>query len=417
MRKTLLVVGGGIEAVPGIQRAKEMGLYVIVSDANPQAPGFALADGCLIASTYDVEATVASARQYHRRVRRVDGVICIATDVPLTVASVAAALGLPGIPIEAARLAMDKLAMKRRFVKQGIPVPWFSPVENLNHLRKLASERGYPLVLKPVDSRGSRGVLRLTPGVDLEWAYHFSRSQSPTGRVMVEEFLTGPQISTESVLLDGEGFTPGFSDRNYEFLERFSPHIIENGGHQPSALPEEAQQEVAELAVRAGLALGIRTGVVKGDLVYTNEGPKVIEIAARLSGGWFSTNQITLATGVDLIGAAIKLALGEPVTAGELRPRYRKGVAIRYLFPPPGKVIWTSGVEKALTQPGVSVAMVTVGQGDIIGLPKNSNDTAGFVIATGDDRSQAIERALAALEYLKVEVDPYYECPGGCSPS
>jgi hypothetical protein len=110
--KTLLIISGGLEAVPGIQQAKNMGLHVVVSDMNPNAPGSKIADNFLIADTYNIDDTVAAALHYHKTVRPIDGVICIASDVPLTVASVAHRLGLPGISIETAKLASDKLAMK-----------------------------------------------------------------------------------------------------------------------------------------------------------------------------------------------------------------------------------------------------------------------------------------------------------------
>ncbi len=118
--KTLWIVSGSAEAVPGIQRAKEMGLYVIVSDGNPSAPGFAFSDESVIASTYDVKDTVSVAKRYHQTVRPIDGVLCIDSDVPLTVACIADALELPGISIETARLATDKLAMKQRFKENGL---------------------------------------------------------------------------------------------------------------------------------------------------------------------------------------------------------------------------------------------------------------------------------------------------------
>lgn len=144
-----------------------MGLYVIVSDINPNAPGFEIADDRVIADTYGIEDTIAAALHYHKTVRPVDGVMCIASDVPLTVASVAHALSLPGISIETAQLASDKLAMKDRFAEKGISIPWFCRVDSVTHLRRILSESGFPVVLKPVDSRGARGVLRLTAGFDL----------------------------------------------------------------------------------------------------------------------------------------------------------------------------------------------------------------------------------------------------------
>ncbi|HMB79419.1 MAG TPA: hypothetical protein VKI43_05110, partial [Vicinamibacterales bacterium] len=183
MKRTLWIVSGGAEAVPGIERARAMGLHVVVSDMNPSAPGFAVADDTVVANTYDVDETVAAASKYHKGTRPIDGIMCMAADVPLTVASVAAALNLPGIPVESARLAADKLAMKQAFARAGIPIPWYQAIASLDELRAAIAERGLPLVLKPVDGRGARGVLRLTGTTDVAWAFAHATSQSRSGGV------------------------------------------------------------------------------------------------------------------------------------------------------------------------------------------------------------------------------------------
>ncbi len=406
MSKTLLVISAGIEATPGIRIAREMGLHVVASDRDPAAPGFALADDRLVASTYDVEATLGAALEYHQRVRPIDGVIAIASDVPLTVATVAAELGLPGIPRESARLAQDKLAMKRRFSRDGVPTPWFSPVESEQALRRLARERGFPLVLKPVDSRGSRGVLRLTEEVDLGWAFALSRSYSPTGRVMLEQFLAGPQVSTESILVDGVAHTPGFADRNYELLARFAPHIIENGGQLPSALPPEVQARVRAVVQAAALSLGIRDGVVKGDIVVCDGEPFVVEIAARLSGGFLCTHEIPLSTGVPFVRHAIRVALGERPTAAELAPRAERGVAQRWIFPTPGRIQSISGIEQAKRMPGVEEVILRARPGDVVLRPTDSNAAIGVVMAVGATREEAVRRAESSAAAVRVLTEP-----------
>lgn len=401
--KTLWIVSGGIEAVPGIQRAKDIGLHVVVSDMNPNAPGFAVADDTIIANTYDIADTVAKAQNYHRSVRPIDGVICIAADVPLTVAGIAAELDLPGISIETARLASDKLAMKQRFSESNIPVPWFNSVESIDHLKDIIHSRGFPLILKPVDSRGARGVLKLDSKIDLPWAYQHSLQFSPSGRVMIEEYLEGPQISTESVLIEDRSYTPGFTDRNYELLDKFSPYMIENGGQQPSELTSEQQRSVSKLAEDAGRALGIKIGIAKGDIVLTKFGPKVIEIAARLSGGWFSTDQIPLATGVDLIGVAIRLALGEKVPENDMIPRYQKGVAIRYFFPKPGKVVEIKNVEKFKNISWVHKLGFFIKPGEIVEPVTNHTKRAGFVTTEGRDRDEAASRAVEVVKTIEIK--------------
>lgn len=405
MSKTLLIISGGVEALPAVELAKQQGFYVVVSDMNPDAPAFKVADDHLIASTYDVEETLDVARRYHNDVRRLDGVMCIASDVPLTVASVAAELDLPGIPVDAARLAMDKLAMKQKFASDGVPIPWFSQVHSYDHLRQLIAEQGLPLVIKPVDSRGSRGVLRLTNEVDLEWAYEASREHSPTDRVMLERFLAGPQVSTESLVVDGTAYTLGFSDRNYELLERYAPNIIENGGQLPSVLSDETQAAVKKLVESAAKSMGIRNGVVKGDIVVPDGVPHVIEMAARLSGGYFCTHEIPLNTGVDFVGAAIRQALGEVISPDELSPKFNRPVAQRYLLPGAGRIKTIAGGEAAASMPGVESLMITASPGDLMRTPTDSNCSAAMAIATGATREEAVSRANDAINALQVEME------------
>ncbi len=404
--KTLWIVSGGLEAVPGIKRAKEMNLHVVVSDSDQNAPGFLYADDRVIASTYDTDETVEAALRYHHNKRPIDGVISIAADVPLTVASVAAVLGLPGISIETASLSADKIAMKQHFADSNIPIPWFSPLGSAADLRSIADKRRFPLVIKPVDSRGARGVLKLGSDIDLEWAYNHSLQFSPTSRVMVEEYLEGLQISTESIIVNGRGFTPGFTDRNYEYIDDFAPYMIENGGQQPSVLSLDDRHAVAELAEQAGISIGISNGIAKGDMILTQDGPKVIEIAARLSGGWFSTDQVPLATGVDLVGAAIRLALGEEVSKKDLILQYQKGVAIRYFFPKPGKVVEINNAGIFKNAPWVHRLGFFVKPGDILELPTNHTKRAGFVITEGADREEAVARAKEVIKTVKIETVP-----------
>jgi biotin carboxylase len=406
LSRTLLIVGGGVQAVPGIRLAAGMGLHVVVADRDENAPGFAHAHDRLLASAYHPDETLAAARRYHRTVRPIDGVICLAVDAPVTVAVVARALGLPGLPLEAARRAVDKLAMKRKFSADDIPVPWFAPLERRADLDRVVAEEGFALVIKPVDSRGSRGVLKLDETVDLDWAYETALENSPSGRVMVERFMPGPQVSTESVVIDGRAYTLGFSDRNYELVARTAPYMIENGGELPSALPEETQGKVRALVEAAAASLGVTNGVVKGDIVVCDGRPHVIELAARLSGGYFCTHEIPLNTGVSIIAAVIRLALGETVSVQEVTARRNRPVVQRYIFPEPGRITAIERLDEARARPGVAEIIMSAGVGDVIAPPTFSGCTAGMVIATGETRDEAIENAVRAVDTIKVTTRP-----------
>jgi biotin carboxylase len=364
-----------------------------------------IADDRLVVSTYDIEATVAAATLYHREARPIHGVISIGVDVPRTVAAVAAALGLRGVPEEAAALSADKLAMKERFRRDGLEIPRFAPVESAIALKKILA-RGCDYVIKPVDSRGSRGVQRLIPGLDPALAFARAQQASPTGRVMVEAYLEGPQVSTESLVIGGKAYTPGFSDRNYEYLARFAPYFIENGGELPSRLPDSVQRAVCALIERAAESLGLADGPLKGDVVIHKDVPHLIEVATRLSGGFFCTLEIPLNTGVDFVGAVIDWALGEDVDPSRLAPRKRVPVVQRYAFLPQGRVRRIAGFDEARAVPGIEELVLYVKPGDIIRLPTDTTARAAMAIATGATRAEAESSARRALQRLVIDVEP-----------
>jgi biotin carboxylase len=129
----------------------------------------------------------------------------------------------------------------------------------------------------------------------------------------------------------------------------------------------------------------------------------VIELAARLSGGYFCTHEIPLNTGVNFVGHAIELALGQSPAERDLRPRFQQPVAQRYLFPDPGRVTAISGEQEVCRRPGIALCEVRVRVGDVIPATESHPARAGVVIATGDTREQAIDRAEAAIRDIRIE--------------
>ena len=400
MGKTLLVVSGGIEAVDAVKRAKEMGHYVVVSDSDYQAPAIAIADSCLIADVYGANETAAAAERFSRKIRKIDGVISVA-DAAITAATVSKRLGIPGLSLATAELASDKLAMQRRLSECGVAVPWSSEVETPQALQRIAVERGPNLVIKPVDGHGARGAQRVAQVADLNKAFLLARAHSSSERVMVEQLFDGPEVSTESIVIDGKCFTPGLSDRNYDDHERFAPFVVASGDDFPSQLPEALQSKVRDVVARAIAALGITHGTVKSDVVVHNGEATLIDLTPCLMGGSVCTQ---LHTGVDLVGAAINLALAEPVNAGELIPKHALSVVQRYAFPKAGEVVSVSGVEAARQIAGVSDVVVTAKAGDIIPSGGEEPPSAAMVLTTGASRDDALRAANDALACLKFAI-------------
>ena len=405
--KTLMIIGGGVEQIPAYLAAKRRGLHVVGTDMSSDAPGLSYADHRLHVSTRDSSATTLAAIAFNAS-HHIDGVMTIANDVPYTVACVANALGLPSISLDAAMCVSDKQLMKERFLENSVACPWFTEIDSVESFRSYINAKPSSVfVLKPVDGRGARGVLLIDSDTDLEWAYSESKRWGDCGRLILEEFIPGLQLSTESFIHQGICYTAASGERNYSRLAQFSPNIIEDGGTIPALIDEKLKTQIDELILNGAHALGIYEGIVKSDIVIDAVGrPMIIELAARLSGGWFATHQIPAATGVDLVEAVISYSLGDVIDPRSLIPTQNRATAIRYWFPPQGRVESIHGEKELQNTPGLLTYSFFRKIGDTQPEIKMHPDRFGYVIVTGDTREEAILRVNAALACIHIEVKP-----------
>ncbi|MFP4011158.1 MAG: ATP-grasp domain-containing protein, partial [Spirochaetaceae bacterium] len=290
---TILVLGAGIMQIPALETARRNGWRLIVADGNPDAPGRHLADAFHAVDLSDEEGLLELARDY-RNHGQLDGVFTAGTDFSTSVAYVAESLGLPGLDYESARNARDKFRMRRVLREAGVPAPAFVEVQGVVDLRA-DSLPTFPLVVKPVDNMGARGVRRVDTPAELEEAVPEALRFSRSGRVVVEEFISGPEFSIDALVVDGTLHLCGIADRHI----RFPPYFIEVGHTMPTERSEADQQRIAGVLEAAAQALGIRNGAAKGDIFLTDNGPMVGEVAARLSGGYMSGWTYPYSSGVE----------------------------------------------------------------------------------------------------------------------
>lgn len=395
--KHLMIIGGGIFQVPAIKTAKSMGLKVVVTDYNPESEGMLLADYPIEVSTRNINLTVNTAKQFHMSCP-LDGVMTVGTDASQTVAAVADALNLPGIPFEVAERATDKIKMRQVLQEKGVPVPQFRPVWTMDEGREAVSSMELPLVIKPCDNMGARGVRKIERPDDLIPAFREAKEASISGKLVIEEFMEGPELSLDALIDDDNIHITGVADR---IIER-SPYFVEVGHTLPSNLPEKQVQETIEVFKQAIRALGINTGAAKGDIKFTSDGPKIVEIAARLSGGWMSAYTYPLSSGVNLYRAAIQVALGE--SPDDLKPKTSLVAAERSLIPAPGKILSIRGVEEARKIKGVREIILMKEAGDWVEEPKSNMGKAGYVITVAKTREEAVRINDLARETIQIEV-------------
>ena len=331
--KTILFIGGGRETVPALDTARDLGVEVVVIDGDAVGCDAARAGyRCLQASTYDAQSCVAVAKLAESKGRKFDGVTSVGTDCAFTVAVVASELGLPGVPPSSALIASNKALLKSFLLEREIMTPLGATCMQLEDLDRALVTIGFPCILKPADSRGSRGVF-LVRNID-EARLHFPLTLrfSPTATALVEQYIDGLQYSSESVVVNGEPFTVGLSTRNYDFLEWTRPEIVEDGGSLPAALGEKLENQLAHDLARIAAGLSMQNGTIKGALVVKNGELLWIELAVRASGGYLATHGIPLSTGIDLVQAILKIAVGEPIEPAGLVAKSRQYVCQRYLF-------------------------------------------------------------------------------------
>ncbi len=412
MNKTLLLLGAGVEQLPAIHALRSADIRLVVVDGNAKAPGLAIADEPIALSAYDAERVAAAVLMCHRR-SPIHGILSVGVDAPRTVALIVERLRLPGPRPSTMRLAADKIELKRRLFEDEVPMAWFSEIETGTVLRALASVRGYPLVVKPADSRGARGVVHVTEDVDIEWAYRTALAHSPTKRVIVEELLPGPQVYTESAVIDGQVITLGFVDRVEADPTRFAPHVVDAGADMPSSLPPRTLDAISKLVAQASRSLGMTCGTLRSDIVVTPDGPRLIEVSPLLSGGFLATDLVPLSTGVDLVVLAAKLAMGERPDRGLFTARYQRGAAVRFLLPMPGVVSRIDGVETADRMAGVERVQLYVREGDRVEKITDAIRRGGYVIASGGTREDAVRSVEAACAAISIDVRPAADAAPG----
>jgi biotin carboxylase len=258
----------------------------------------------------------------------------------------------------------------------------------------------FPLVVKPVDNMGARGVKRVEDTTQLEEACRAALPLSRSSRVIIEEFMEGPEFSLDAVVHRGKATVCGVADR----LIRFSPSFVEMGHTMPTNVGTETVRALENVFIAGIQALGIDNGAAKGDIKLTARGPMVGEIAARLSGGYMSGWTFPLASGVEVTEAALNIAVGLP--PGDLSPRLRKVCAERALISIPGIVEEVRGADEARKVKGVEEVFLRIAPGDAVVFPSNNVQKCGNVLAVGETRDESEAAASRALGLFQIRLRP-----------
>jgi biotin carboxylase len=398
--KNILILGAGIEQCLAIKEAQSLGYQVIACDQSPDAPGISLANIGISVDIRNIDELIKISKQYD-----VNGVFCHAVEIPEVVAKVSEAIGTPSLSPQIAKICTDKKLRIEKLKQSGIPVADYESADNIKDLINLAENFGYPLILKPVDNAGSRGVQLVKNRSALMSAYKDAMTYTTNPLVLIEKFLIGPQVSTESIVYKGKIHTFGFADRNYSNDTFFSPYFIEDGINFPTILAKDLQEKILELVNKTINVLGVNFGAAKGDIIVHEGKPHIIEMASRTSGGWFGAGSIPKATGVNPLKPLLQMSVGDEPDLDALSSKWMLGCAQRYWIPRRSYTfLAASNLEIIPNMPGVEMFDTFFPPiGTRLNKAEHHAQRYAQVICTGNDREEAIKRAESAIKAIKIE--------------
>ena len=321
----LAVIGASYLQKPLVLKAREMGFETHVFAWEDGAVSKAVADHFYPVSITEVDEICAICRRI-----KPQGIASIGSDLAtVTVNRVAEKLGLIGNSLECTEVTTNKFMMRERLKDSSIPCPkyWLAG-KNGSDLD--VKPKDFPLIVKPVDRSGSRGVSLAKDRSELIDAIQAAREQSFSAQVIIEQFIEGREFSVESISWQGRHYILQFTDKE----TTGAPHYIEKAHHQPAELSVSQKESLARLTRKSLDCLMVKNGASHSEFKITASGEMyLIEVGARMGGDCIGSDLVRLSTGYDFVKGVIEVAVGkfeEPV----LTDIWHSG--IHYIFPAPG---------------------------------------------------------------------------------
>ncbi|MGI6094891.1 MAG: ATP-grasp domain-containing protein [Lachnospiraceae bacterium] len=391
--KKLMILGAGIYQVPLILQAKKMGLFTIVVSIDGNYPGFALADRVYKLNTRDLDAVLQAAQR-----EEIDGICTSGTDVAVrTIGYVCQKMGLSGISQRAAEIVTDKRAMKEAFAAHEVSTAAFRTAYSLEEARAAAEALGFPVVLKVVDSSGSRGILRVDHRDELADSYDEVRSYTQKPYILVEQCIEALEIGVDGFVQDGkvELLLP-----HDKFVYQVNGATVPVGHHFPFRGSQALLDEIRIQMERAVKAVGADHCPVNADVFVKGDKVWIIEMGGR-SGATCIPELISMHCGFNYYEKMIRAALGETVSfvTQPLRPCMAK-----LIFSNQDGVITRVDTEilKELHRQGVT-AQIDYEPGSKVCHLHNGTDRIGHVIVPVDDECVLEEMAEKLRRHIWID--------------
>ncbi|MFJ3794337.1 ATP-grasp domain-containing protein [Kitasatospora sp. NPDC090091] len=329
---------------------------------------------------------------------RFDAVLALQEMAQVAAAETAEALGLPGNPPEAVRRVRTKDACREALAAAGFRQPAVRLCADRPEAEDFLRASTGPWIVKPRDAMGSTGVSRVTGPADLPAAVALLPGEGP---FLVEEFVQGAEYSVEGLFLDGAPVVLAVTEK--EKVE--PPFFVEIGHILPAELPEATRQEIEQQVAQALTVLGLRSGGFHVELWLSPDGVVLGEVHGRFGGDWIHRMLAHAVPGLELYGLIYDDLLGRPLPdRAALRPV--RAAAVRFLTPPPGRVVAIDGWAEAAGHPDVLLADLAVAPGDTVRPLRTSGNRVGALVVGADTPDQARKLARELADSVRFTVEP-----------
>ena len=400
-KKRLMILGAGHNQVPIIKQAKQMGFETIAVSIAGDYPGFSIADKSYEIDVGEKEEILEVAMR-----EEISGILTDQTDIPIpTVAYIAEQMGLPGIGYDCALRFTNKYKMRQFCEQSGIPVPKYLKASSVKAVYEKVKQLGFPFVIKPVDSQGSRGVAKVDHLNELEEKFQKALAYSACNLVILEEFVTGLEVVVQGFVSDFEFSNLLVGDRDYFDL----PNVfIPKQTMFPSLLAEELKQRILDLNFRLITSFAPKFGLTHSEYIVDEETGdiRLVETAIRGGGVFISSDLVPLACGINVHELLIELASGKDNVRIDRNNLSSGASGYVCFYLPEGIIRRVNGMDKIISLPGVHKAYLQdVQPGKRTTQMTDKTKRLGPVLIAGKDR-QALQETISAVQNtFQVEVE------------
>ena len=397
----LVVLGAGLPQRPLIERARQRGLVTCAVDGRTDRPAADAADVFVHQDFSDVPATIAALTAAGIEAAGVCSMGSEQAVVPG--ARLAEALGLPGLPVAAALAATDKVVQRGLYRDHGVPSADFAAARSVDDALAAYDALGPRVIVKPSDGAAQRGVSDVQAREDTAMAVAHALPHSRTGELIVEEHLDGPEYTVNAFVLDGVFHPVSVTLRDLAP----APAVGICVAHRfPCGRSDDDVALIVDVVRRAAAEIGVDTAPIYAQVRFGDDGPRMIECAARLGGG--SDAQLArLVVGVDLLETVLDAALGRSDSANLTpQPTAEPFGHSRFVIPEhPGRVV-RADEGRVRDLPGVHDVGFFHRAGQVVPPLWSASGRLGVLLMTAASDAELDARTAAALAALDVIIEP-----------